>query len=90
MQRRFDEVAGPDRNEVAVNRASQRNALDEGATRKRPAMEHVAIDLGGRKSQVCVRAADGTILEEKSCPTRELGLYLATRPKSRVTLLVFW
>jgi transposase len=47
-------------------------------------MEHVAIDLGGRKSQICVRAADGTILEEKSCPTRELGLYLATRPKSRV------
>jgi hypothetical protein len=42
-------------------------------------MEHVAIDLGGRESQVCVRAADGTIVEEKRCRTRELGAYLATR-----------
>jgi transposase len=47
-------------------------------------MEHVAIDLGGRESQVCVRAADGTIVEEKRCRTRDLGVYLATRPKSRV------
>jgi hypothetical protein len=35
-------------------------------------MEHVAIDLGGRESQVCVRAADGEILEEKRWPTRRL------------------
>jgi transposase len=47
-------------------------------------MEHVAIDLGGRKSQVCVRGADGQILEEKQWPTRELGEYLAKRPPSRV------
>ena len=28
-------------------------------------MEHIAIDLGGRESQVCVRDAAGQILEEK-------------------------
>lgn len=47
-------------------------------------MEHVAIDLGGRESQVCVRAADGQILEEKRWPTRNLGEYLGQRPHSRV------
>ena len=47
-------------------------------------MEHLAIDLGGRKSQVCVRGADGQILEEKQWPTRQLGEYLAKRPPSRV------
>jgi transposase len=49
-------------------------------------MEHVAIDLGGRESQVCVRSADGTVLEEKRCLTDELGLYLAKRAPSRVVL----
>lgn len=29
-------------------------------------MEHVAIDLGGRQSQVCVRAADGKSLRISS------------------------
>lgn len=47
-------------------------------------MEHVAIDLGGRESQVCVRQADGEILEEKRWPTADLGAYLKTRPRSRV------
>jgi transposase len=47
-------------------------------------MEHVAIDLGGRESQVCVRREDGTILEERRWPTRDLGTYLAGRPPSRV------
>lgn len=49
-------------------------------------MEHVAIDLGGRESQVCVRAADGTILEERRISTRCLGTYLERRPPSRVVL----
>jgi transposase len=49
-------------------------------------MEHVAIDLGGRKSQVCVRAADGQILEEKAWATRRLGEFLAGRPASRVVV----
>lgn len=47
-------------------------------------MEHVAIDLGGRESQVCVRQADGEILEEKRWPTADLREYLKTRPPSRV------
>jgi transposase len=49
-------------------------------------VEHVAIDLGGRESQVCVRREDGTILEEKRWPTRDLGTYLAGRPPSRVVV----
>lgn len=47
-------------------------------------MEHVAIDLGGRESQVCVRQADGAILEEKRWRTADLRDYLKTRPPSRV------
>jgi transposase len=49
-------------------------------------MEHVAIDLGGRESQVCVRGADGRILEEKRWFTQELPAYLQARPKSRVII----
>ena len=47
-------------------------------------MDHVAIDLGSRKSQICVRSADGTILEEKRLETWDLKRYLAGRSKSRV------
>jgi transposase len=47
-------------------------------------MEHIAIDLGGRESQVCVRGADGAILQEHRCPTRGLAKYLEGRPASRV------
>jgi hypothetical protein len=32
-------------------------------------MNHVAIDLGGRESQVCVREADGQIVQENRCST---------------------
>src|SRR5688572_5099706 len=35
-------------------------------------MEHCAIDLGGRKSQVCVRASDGQVRWEERCETAEL------------------
>jgi transposase len=49
-------------------------------------MEHLAIDLGGRESQVCVRTADGKIVEERRCKTTELGGYLKARPKSRVVM----
>jgi transposase len=49
-------------------------------------MEHVAIDLGGRQSQICVRRADGTIVEERRCATDELGVYLSRRPASRVVV----
>lgn len=47
-------------------------------------MEHIAIDLGGRESQICVRAADGEVMFERRCATKTLGKYLSSRPKSRV------
>lgn len=47
-------------------------------------MDHVAIDLGSRKSQICVRNSEGEIIEEKRWETLELKRYLEGRPKSRV------
>jgi transposase len=47
-------------------------------------VEHVAIDLGGMESQICVRGEDGKILEETRCRTANLEHFLAGRPKSRV------
>ena len=47
-------------------------------------MQHVAIDLGGRESQICVRAPDGTIIEEKRYPTRLLDKLMNRWPQSRV------
>jgi transposase len=49
-------------------------------------MDHVAIDLGGRESQVCVRGSDGGILEEKRMPTRSLAQWLSERATSRVIM----
>jgi transposase len=49
-------------------------------------MEHLAIDLGGRESQICVRSSDGRIVEERRCRTATLRAYLATRPQSRVVV----
>lgn len=47
-------------------------------------MEHIAIDLGGRESQVCVRSPDGEIVLERRVPTRSLEKLLAKREPSRV------
>lgn len=47
-------------------------------------MQHVAIDLGGRESQICVRGPDGTIIEEKRYPTRLLDKLMTRWPQSRV------
>src|SRR5436309_8649632 len=47
-------------------------------------MEHVAIDLGGRVSQICVRSEDAAIIQEGRWPTDQLKQYLKRRPKSRV------
>jgi transposase len=44
-------------------------------------VKHVAIDLGGRESQVCVRAADGSILREAKVATRTLPKLLAAMPE---------
>jgi len=47
-------------------------------------MQHVAIDLGGRESQICIRSADGQILEERRYPTRLLERLMKRWPTSRV------
>lgn len=49
-------------------------------------MQHVAIDLGGKESQLCVRGSDGQILLEQKVATRSLGLFLKRQPHSRVIL----
>ena len=49
-------------------------------------MEHIAIDLGGKESQICVRSADGTIVDEVRWGTRRLDAYLKKRPPGRVIL----
>jgi transposase len=49
-------------------------------------MQHVAIDLGSKESQVCVRREDGSIVLEKKHPTRRLAELMKTWPKSRVVL----
>lgn len=49
-------------------------------------MNHIAIDLSLSKSQICVRSADGTIVDERAWPTRNLPLYLAKCGPGRVIL----
>ena len=49
-------------------------------------MNHVAIDLGGRESQICVRSADGTIVDERRFSTRSLPLLMKRWEPSRVIL----
>lgn len=49
-------------------------------------MQHIAIDLGGRKSQVCVRDASGNILKEQKVETRTLKTFLKRNSPSRVIL----
>jgi hypothetical protein len=43
-------------------------------------MEHIAIDLGSRESQICLRDETGRILQEKRHATSELRHYFAMRP----------
>jgi len=49
-------------------------------------MDHVAIDLGGVESQICMRRGDATIVEERRHGTASLKKYLATLAKSRVVM----
>ncbi len=49
-------------------------------------MDHVAIDLGGRKSQICVRRSDGEVVEECKLPTLALVGYLSRRAPSVVSM----
>ncbi|HEX2844535.1 MAG TPA: IS110 family transposase [Candidatus Limnocylindria bacterium] len=49
-------------------------------------MQHVAIDLGGRESQLCARATDGSIVKEARVLTKTLPKLLETMEPSRVIL----
>lgn len=49
-------------------------------------MNHVAIDLGSKESQVCIRQPDGTVVVEKKHPTRRLGDWMKQWSPSRVIL----
>jgi transposase len=49
-------------------------------------MNHVAIDLGGRESQICVRTPDGQIVEERRSSTLGLRKYLIGLEPARVVL----
>lgn len=49
-------------------------------------MQHVAIDLGSKHSQVCIRAADGTLLTEKKHLTVRLDELMSTWERSVVVL----
>lgn len=49
-------------------------------------MQHAAIDLGSRESQICIRQTDGAIVEERKHPTRKLPELFKTWPTSRVVM----
>jgi len=49
-------------------------------------MDHIAIDLGGKESEICRRGDDGRIIEQIRRPTARLSSYLKRRPPSRVIL----
>ena len=49
-------------------------------------MHHVAIDLGGLKSQVCAREEDGTISSEGVVATAGLRQEMDRWPQSVVTV----
>lgn len=49
-------------------------------------MHHVAIDLGGKESQVCIRNETGKIVQETKVTTRKLASFLKQQPSSRVVL----
>ncbi len=49
-------------------------------------MEHIAIDLASRQSQICIREANGKIVEEKRIATSRLREVLSQRPASVVVL----
>jgi transposase len=47
-------------------------------------MHHIAIDLGSRESQICIRNETGEIIAERKLSTAKLPSYLAKQPHSRV------
>ena len=53
---------------------------------EKSAVNHAAIDLGTKESQVCIRSADGTILVEKKYLTKQLGQLMKSWEPSRVVM----
>ena len=49
-------------------------------------MQHIAIDLGGTESHICVRAADGKILAERKVNNSTLNGFFRRQPSSQVVL----
>jgi len=49
-------------------------------------VEHVAIDLGGRESQICIRTQENVIRLEKRVPTRKLKEFFGSIEPSRIVL----
>jgi transposase len=50
-------------------------------------MHHVAVDLGSKQSQFCIRSSDGTILQENRIATRSLPEFFGRlEPSSRIIL----
>lgn len=49
-------------------------------------MDHIAIDLGGRESQICVRGPDNRVLSQRRLPTAELKTFFEAAKPSRVIL----
>lgn len=47
-------------------------------------MEHIAVDLGSTKSQICIRSETGEILEERPIRNAQLRPLLKRRPHSRI------
>jgi transposase len=45
-------------------------------------MDHIAIDLGGRESQVCIRKADGSITRETKVATKSLPRLFAAQTEA--------
>lgn len=57
-----------------------------GAWKRRPTVNHIGIDLGQKESQLCIRSAEGVVLEERRIRTALLELELQRQPESRVLL----
>jgi hypothetical protein len=49
-------------------------------------MDHVAIDLGGRKSQICIRRPNNDVHLERRVPTAKLKVFFKTFEPSSVIL----
>lgn len=47
-------------------------------------MDHVAIDLGGRESQICIRGPDNQVRVERRLATTKLKAFLGELEPSRV------